>query len=97
MAPPETALKIMKQKTDPAAAETAQTTDSQAVAPSATCSPSFLCRVIGHNWKRRKVDELKHPGYRVTEIFDTPYCRRCGCRNPGYFHSESVKEHVRGL
>ena len=31
MAPPETAHKSMKQKTDPAAAETARTTDSPAV------------------------------------------------------------------
>jgi hypothetical protein len=81
----------MKTPQDPEAAETVQNKEIQAVAPAATCSPSFLCRLIGHHWKRKTVDEAKLTGYRVTEIFETPYCRRCGCRNPGYFHSENAK------
>jgi hypothetical protein len=80
----------MKQEPNSEAAETVQTKEIPAVAPAATCSPSFLCRLIGHNWKRKTVDEAKLGGYRITELFETPYCRRCGCRNPGYFHSENT-------
>jgi hypothetical protein len=41
MAPPETAQQIMDKNTDPAAAETARTTDSPAVDPSTACCVSL--------------------------------------------------------
>jgi hypothetical protein len=41
MAPPETAQQIMSKKHDPAAAVTAQTTDSPAVDPSTACCASL--------------------------------------------------------
>jgi len=44
MAPPETAQQIMNKKHDPAAAETARTTDSPAVAPSTACYASLVVR-----------------------------------------------------
>jgi hypothetical protein len=58
--------------------------------PGATCSPSFLCRLIGHHWTVKTVDEQSEPGYRITKREQVSHCRRCGMPNPIYFHSENA-------
>jgi hypothetical protein len=52
MAPPETAQKNMDKNTNPAAAETARTTDSPAVDPSTACSAFFIRRATPPTYTR---------------------------------------------
>lgn len=47
-------------------------------------TPSILCRLFGHKWRVKDVDELKYAGYRFTRTYAVRYCIRCGCENPYY-------------
>ena len=65
MAPPETAQQIMDKKQDPAAAETARTTDSPAVDPSTTCCASSLL-----DWLDDNACELVAESYPIADTGD---------------------------
>jgi hypothetical protein len=44
--------------------------------------PALLCRLIGHKWERKTLDDASNPGFRRITWTPQKCCLRCGVPNP---------------
>lgn len=89
MAPPETAHKSMKQKTDPAAAETARTTDSPAVVHERlVLSLREAVREFRENYQKSYERELEDAGRWIK------WCEKHGDTHGMNYHQGKQGAHI---
>lgn len=58
--------------------------DRPAVVSQASDPVPLVCRVLGHRWDCKSVDEETKPGFVRTHITYSRCCRRCGVPNPNF-------------